>query len=191
MQGGKTAKVSFYYLDDDAKMHAGSIAVEHGAECYVNYLQQPADLALELIARLRFAKVTTLPSMQSDHSGDGTVPVPMAMVLEKLDPGQIQPAAVAPAPAQAPVASTPAVEVATAKQPHVFYSHLALQKDALELLESLFGVGAHKKVEEFARTSPPHQHPAEFLGKCRQHAAMMVGGKKAEELFKPIFDKLS
>jgi hypothetical protein len=73
----------------------------------------------------------------------------------------------------------------------VFYSHLAMQKDALGLLEPLFGTGAAKKVDEFARQSPPHQYPADFLGKCRQQAAMMLGAKKAEELFQPIFDRLS
>jgi hypothetical protein len=74
---------------------------------------------------------------------------------------------------------------------HVFYSHLAMQKDVLALLEPLFGTGAAKKVEEFARQSPPHQYAADFLGKCRQQAAMMVGEKKAAELFQPIYDRLS
>jgi hypothetical protein len=66
-----------------------------------------------------------------------------------------------------------------------------MQKDALGLLEPLFGTGAAKKVEEFARQSPPHRYPADFLGKCRQQAAMMLGARKAEELFQPIFDRLS
>ena len=81
--------------------------------------------------------------------------------------------------------------VAAARSPHVFYSHLSMQRDVLDLLQPLFGVGAQKKIEEFAQVSPPINHPADFLDKCRQHAAMMLGPRKAEELFKPIFEKLS
>jgi hypothetical protein len=53
-----------------------------------------------------------------------------------------------------------------------------MRNDAVALLEPLFGVGAEKKVDEFARKSPPHQYPLDFLGKCKQHAAMMVGMRK-------------
>ena len=86
-------------------------------------------------------------------------------------------------PAPAPTAAAP-------KPAHIFYSHLSMQADALALLEPLFGVGAEHKMEEFAKLSPPMQHPRDFLERCRQHAAMMLGPRKAEELFQPIFDKL-
>lgn len=187
MQAAKTAKVSFYYLNGgDSKLQVGSIAVEQGEACYVSFQALPPQEALDQIARLRFAKISTLPSMHSSHAGDAIPALPMAVVLDALDPANHL--------HEAPpiVENTPAaVATEVAKQPHVFYSHLSMQKDALELLEPLFGVGAHKKVEEFARTSPPHQHPVDFLNKCRQHAAMMLGARKAEELFKPVFDKLS
>jgi len=188
-QSGKTAKVSFYYTRaDDLKMHSGSISVENGADCYLSFEQLPAEEALEAIVGLSLAKVATLPSVSISHVGDA---VPMEVVLERLDPGK------RPAPAPAPVAIEPMaavatnVEVGVAKAPHVFYSHLSMQRDVLDLLQPLFGVGAQKKIEEFAQVSPPINHPAEFLGKCRQHAAMMLGPRKAEELFKPLFDKLS
>lgn len=187
-QAGKTAKVSFYYINEgDSKLQTGSIAVEHGADCYINFQQLPPEVALEQIARLHFAKVTSLPSMDSDHSGDSWWALPMTDVLDRLDPAKFQP----PAPAEVVQQAAPVAAAAAPKQPHVFYSHVSMQNDALNLLEPLFGLGAHKKVEEFARASPPHQHPQEFLGKCRQHAAMMLGAKKAEELFRPIFDKLA
>ncbi|MBP8097865.1 MAG: hypothetical protein KAY03_00970 [Arenimonas sp.] len=188
-QSGKTAKVSFYYTRaDDLGMHSGSISVESGADCYLSFEQLPAEEALEAMVGLALAKVATLPSMSINHVGDA---VPMEVVLERLDPGK------RPAPAPAPVATEPMpavatkVEVAAAKAPHVFYSHLSMQRDVLDLLQPLFGVGAQKKIEEFAQVSPPINHPADFLDKCRQHAAMMLGPRKAEELFKPLFDKLS
>ena len=198
-QAGKTGRVSFYFTDDDLRLQSGSIAVEDGSTCYIHFRDHAPDEALAAIVGLKFAKVTTLPAIGADHSGD--VPgLPMAIVLEQLDPARH--AARMPTPAPEPVhvpvpasavASAHAAQVAHAAQAkaHVFYSHLQMQKDALELLEPLFGTGAAKKVEEFARQSPPHQFPADFLGKCRQHAAMMLGAKKADELFAPLFAKLS
>jgi hypothetical protein len=194
-EGGRTGKVSFYFLGDDMKLQSGSIVVEEGNTCYVHFGDRAPDDALATIAGLKFAKVTTLPSMGLDHSGD-VAGLPMTAVLERLDPGKHTPPPAAEPPRgpvePRPVAATAApVEPRPAPKPHVFYSHVAMQKDALELLESLFGSGAAKKVDEFARQSPPHQYPADFLGKCRQHAAMMLGAKKAEELFAPLFAKLT
>lgn len=83
----------------------------------------------------------------------------------------------------------PAATHAEAKAPRAFYSHVAMQADAVALLETLYGLGAAKKVEEFVFNSPPHQHPAEFLGKCVKQAAMMIGPKKAAQMFAPIYDK--
>lgn len=205
-ESGKTGRVSFYFTDDDLKLQSGYITVEHGATCYVHLRDQSPDEALAAIPALKFAKVSTLPAIDADHSGD--VPgLPMEIVLEQLDPATHAfqtPATPAPAPVHAhvpmpamaahaaPAHAAPAAGATHAPaKPHVFYSHLAMQKDALELLEPLFGTGAAKKVEEFARQSPPHQYPNDFLGKCRQQAAMMLGARKAEELFAPLFEKLS
>jgi hypothetical protein len=185
---GKTAKVSFYHVGDDGKLHSGSIAVEQGQVCHVNFQQMPALEALDAITRLKFAKVSSLPAVTVEISPH---PLPMARVLELLDPRKLPApvAAVAPAAPLAPAA--PATPAPAAKPAHVFYSHLSMQNDAQAVLEPLFGIAAEKKIEEFARLSPPMQHPQEFLERCRQHAAMMVGPKKADELFKPIYDKLN
>jgi hypothetical protein len=185
--------VSFFHMDAAMKMHSGFIFVEDGQTCYVHLGALDPDAALDAIAAMHFAKVTTLPSMHADHAGD-VEGLPMASVLARLDPA-LRPAP-APAPAPVAIATPPAATNAPEPPPapkaaHVFYSHLAMQKDALGLLEPLFGVGAAKKVDEFAKQSPPHQYPADFLGKCRQHAAMMLGARKAEELFQPIFDRLA
>ena len=192
-QSGKTAKVSFYYtLNDDLKMRSGSIFVESGAACYVSFMQLPADDALEDVAALSFAKVATLPAISIEHSGDS---VPIDFVLEKLDPAlrpQIEPTPVpiSPYAFEAPPAEVVRPEEVSNKPAHVFYSHESTQKEAQALLETLFGFGAHKKVEEFALSSPPVNYPVEFLRKCQKHAAMMIGEKKAESLFKPLLDKL-
>lgn len=192
----RTGRVSFFHLDEAQKMHSGYIFVEDGTTCYVHLRDLEPHAALDAIAGMKFAKVTSLPSMHADHAGD-VEGVPMEEVLARLDPSlrpaePEPPARVAPPAANAPAgeAREPA-PAAAAKPAHVFYSHIAMQKDALGLLEPLFGTGAAKKVEEFARQSPPHQYPADFLGKCRQQAAMMLGARKAEELFQPIFDRLS
>ena len=187
---GKTAKVSFYFVADDGKLQSGSIAVEQGQFCHLNFRGLSAEQALAEIPGLQFAKVSSLPAITVEH---GPHPMLIAVVLDRLDPRKrpapAPPAAAAIAPAPAPtVEPTPAPS--PAKPAHVFYSHLAMQADALALLEPLFGVGAERKLEEFAKLSPPMQHPREFLDRCRQHAAMMLGPRKAEELFQAIFDKL-
>ena len=196
---GKTGRVSFYYSDGDGKLQSGHVVVEDGATCYVHLRDLAPDEALAEMAGLRYAKVSTLPALGTDHSAD-VAGLPMAVVLEQLDPDTH--ASVAPTPPPQPVhAPVPASTIqaahahahapAPAAPKHAFYSHVQMQKDALELLEPLFGTGAAKKVEEFARQSPPHQYPQDFLGKCRQQAAMMLGARKAEELFAPLFEKLS
>ena len=182
---GKTGKVNFYCVGDDGKLQSGSIAVESGQHCHVNFRGLDPNEALELIPGLEFAKVSTLPAVTVEH---GPNPMPMAMLLDRLDPRH-RPAP-APAPVQPPPAPPEAAPAAPAKPAPAFYSHLSLQADALAVLEPLFGVGAERKMEEFAKLSPPMQHPREFLDRCRQHAAMMLGARKAEELFQPIFDKL-
>ena len=198
---GKTGRVSFYFDEGDGKLQSGHVVVEEGALCYVHLRDLAPDAALATMAGLRYAKVSTLPALATDHSND-VAALPINVVLEELDPAtHAGPAPAAPAVAHhipmptlaahaAPAAGAPAAAHAPAK-PHTFYSHLAMQKDALDLLEPLFGTGAAKKVEEFARQSPPHQYPQDFLGKCRQQAAMMLGARKAEELFAPLFEKLS
>lgn len=185
---GKTAKVSFYHVGDDGKLHSGSIAVEQGQVCHVNFQQMPALEALAAITRLKFAKVSSLPAVTVEISSQ---PLPMARVLELLDPRHLPAPVVAAAPVARVETVAVAAPVAPAKPAHVFYSHLSMQSDAQAVLEPLFGVAAEKKIEEFARLSPPMQHPQEFLERCRQHAAMMVGPKKADELFKPIYDRLN
>jgi hypothetical protein len=185
--GGKTAKLSFYFVAEDGKLQSGSIAVEQGQLCHINFRGLPPEQAMAQIPHLQFAKVSSLPAVTVDH---GPNPVRMAVLLDRFDPRHRP----APAPATSVVAApepAPAPAVAVVPKPaHIFYSHLSLQADALAVLEPLFGVGAEHKMEEFAKLSPPMQHPRDFLERCRQHAAMMLGPRKAEELFQPIFDKL-
>jgi hypothetical protein len=64
-----------------------------------------------------------------------------------------------------------------------------MRADVIALLETLFGLGATKKVDEFALESPPHQRPAEFLEKCMKQAAMMIGNRKAAQMFASVYGK--
>lgn len=189
---GKNAKVSFYYLvDADLKMLSGAITVLDGRDCIVQFQDLPPEQALAQIAGLKFAKVTSLPTVVTTLAGDA---VSLAQALAALDPTKRPVAQPEPTPEPVPMPVMPAPAAAPAPaeaKPHVFYSHLAMQKDATVLLEPFFGVGADKKVEEIAKHTSPVHHPREFLDRCRQQAAMMVGAKKAEELFQPLFDKLS
>lgn len=183
-EGGKTARVSFYYVAGEGKLLSGSIAVEAGHTCHVQFQGLPAETALAAIPGLQFAKVTSLPGVTVEHGPD---PVPMSTLLDRLDPRH------RPAPVvAAPVARVAPIEAPAVKAVKVApaYSDVALQDDAVSLLEPLFGVGAARKVEEFAKQSPPARQPREFIDRCRQHAAMMLGPKKAEELFGALYGRL-
>lgn len=190
-RSGRNAKVFFYFVgDDDQKLHSGNIVVDAGATCYLSLFEFSAEQALERIPGLRFTKVSSLPAMATDHSGDAQAGLQMEQVLAWLDPANqaVPEPEPEPAPVQAHVAETPAAAPVEQK---AFYSHVALQKDATDLLATVFGdAAANKKVEEFARQTPPFQHPHEFVDKCRQHAAMMLGARKAEELFQPLHDRI-
>jgi hypothetical protein len=204
---GKSAKVSFYYPKDpsgeDPRMLSGHIAVDQGARCYVSLQGLPADEALALIPSLPFSRVASLPALRFGASAENDVAVPIDEVLTALEPRRkpALPAAEAGTrPASGPAGTadarptptggvTPAPERGEASAPRAFYSHVAMRADAVALLETLFGLGAARKVDEFALDSPPHQRPGEFLGKCMKQAAMMIGHRKAAQMFAPIYGK--
>lgn len=198
-QSGKSGKVGFYFVGDlDQKLHSGHLLVSQGSHCAISCLDLDGEAALRMIPGLRLSKVSTLPVLEVASNQPGGMHS-IASVLAQLDPAshpELKAAVVEPAYERVTAktrltAPAPPSAPAPEKTPHVFYSHVQMQKDATELLETLYGRAAEKKVEEFAHSSPPHQYPKEFLQKCVQHAAMMLGNKKAEELFAPLFAKSS
>jgi hypothetical protein len=206
-QGGKTAKLYFYFTEPgEMRQQSGHLFVDRGKTCYVSLAGMDADTALARIPRLALSKVASLPAVQVDAATAATPAFSLSSVVERLDPAR-QPrlapvpapapepaappvAAVAPAPAAVAPAS-PAEEAPASGGAHVFYSHMALQKEALAVLEGIYGIGVAKKLESIANTTPPHQYPREFVAKCRQHAAVMLGDRKAAELFRAIEEKVA
>lgn len=210
--GGKTAKLYFYYTEPgEMRQHSGFLFVDRGHTCYVSMAGLDSDTALARIPRLAFSKVASLPAMQVDPALAATPAFSLTSVVERLDPARQPRLAPAPEPAAepAPAAAAPRAEsptpvpaaasaaptaptaAAEASEPHVFYSHIALQKDAMAVLEGIYGIGVAKKLESIANTTPPHQYPMEFVAKCRQHAAVMLGDRKAAELFRTIEEKVA
>lgn len=202
-QGGKTAKLYFYFTEPgELRQHSGFLFVDRGHTCYVSMDGLDANTALARLPRLAFSKVASLPAIQVDPAMAATPAFSLTSVVERLDPAR-QPKLApppepepAPAPALAAAATrseAPAAPAARAEtsDPHVFYSHIALQKDALAVLEGIYGIGVAKKLESIANTTPPHQYPMEFMAKCRQHAAVMLGDRKAAELFRTIEEKVA
>lgn len=203
-QGGKTAKLYFYFTEPgEMRQQSGFLFVDRGQACYVALAGLDSEAALDRIPRLALSKVASLPAMQVDPAIAATPAFALADVIDRLDPSrQPEPApepepTPAPAPAAIPTAesslasSDAPVAAAGSAEPHVFYSHVALQKDVLEVLEGIYGIGVAKKLESIANTTPPHQYPAEFVAKCRQHAAVMLGDRKAAELFRAIEEKVA
>ncbi len=196
-QNRKSAKLFFYFLGkDDAQMQSGFFSISEGASCCISYLNKPNDIALNEIPHLNLTKVMSLPATLMDLSNQAFPACELEEVIDRLDPAKhvktIPVIAAEPEPPQEhAVSEALPVEASAVTQPHVFYSHVAMQNDVTRLLESLYGSGAAKRVEEIALTLPPHQYPTEFLDKCKLHASMMLGPKKADDMFKPIYDKLA
>jgi len=139
------------------------------------------------IPHLKLTKVTSLPATLMDLSSQPFPACELDEVLNRLGHvGSIKTIA-----AREPEVEQVRGEAVAASQPSVFYSHIAIQQDAINLLESLYGSGATQRVEEIALALPPQQYPTEFLNKCKLHASMMLGPRKAEEIFQPIYKKLA
>ncbi|MEO8002908.1 MAG: hypothetical protein ABI644_13615 [Arenimonas sp.] len=186
----KTAKLFFYFVNkDDGKMQSGFFSISEGTSCCINYLNKPNETALAEIPHLCLTKVMSLPATLLDFSNQPFPACELDTVINQLKPAGFIRTAAVPEP-EVEVARVH-VEAAAEHPPHIFYSHAAIQQDAIHLLESLFGTGATQRVEEIALTLPPRQYPTEFLNKCKLHASMMIGPRKAEEIFQPIYKKLA
>ena len=190
-QNKKSAKLFFYFLNKaDGQMQSGFFSISQGQSCCISYLNKPNDIALSEIPHLHFTKVMSLPATLMDLSSQPFAPCELVDVVAQLDPAYF--VKTTPAPEPTPITQQSIDEPAkTPGQAHVFYSHISMQQDVTQLLETLYGSSAAKKVEEIALISPPHQYPDDFLNKCKLHATMMLGPKKANEIFQPIFDKLA
>lgn len=188
-ENSKSAKLYFYFTsNNDSQMHSGFFSISEGRSCSISYQGKSTSDALGEIPLLRITKVMSLPATQMDLSSDPAGVCSVDEALDRLNPENF----VVATPEPAPLADAPAAdEPAAATKAHVFYSHVAMQQDVTQILEKLYGSSAAKKVEDVALNSPPHQFPVDFLDKCKAHASMMLGPKKADELFKPIYDKLA
>jgi len=187
-QNRKTAKVFFYFINkDDGRMQSGFFSISEGKSCSIHYLNKSNENALTEITQLHLTKVMSLPATLMDLASQPFPACELDMVIQALRPaGFIGPTA----PARA-VAKPAQVETAAIHQPHAFYSHVAMQQEAVNLLESLFGPSAAQRVAEIALALPPNQYPTEFLNKCKLHASMMIGPRKAEEIFQTINKKMA
>ena len=191
-QNRKTAKLFFYFVNkDDGQMQSGFFSISEGNSCCISYLNKPNETALAEIPHLNLTKVMSLPAALMDLSNQAFPACELDEVLNRLNPTNFIKASPAPTQEPEPVSDQAQVQATANVQPHVFYSHVAMQQDAIHLLESLYGAGAAKRVEEIALAFPPHQYPTEFLNKCKLHASMMLGPKKADEIFQSIYNKLA
>lgn len=190
-QNHKSAKLFFYFLNrDSGQMQSGFFSINQGQSCCISYLNKPNDIALSEIPHLNFTKVMSLPTTLMDLSSQPFAPCELDDVLAQLNPANF--IKTTPAPEPEPILEQSIAEPAkSAGQPYVFYSHISMQQDVINLLETLYGSSTARKVDEIALISPPHQYPHDFLNKCKQHASMMLGAKKADEIFQPIYDKLA
>lgn len=188
-QNRKTVKLLFYFVNKDHhQMQSGFFLINEGQSCCISYLNQPNNTAFAEIPFLNFTKVMSLPATMTDLSTQPFPACELDELLNHLNPDNFTKISV---PEPEPILEQAAAKPAALSEPRVFYSHIAMQQDVIKLLESLYGSGANKRVEEIAITFSPHQYPTEFLDKCKLQASMMLGAKKADEIFQPIYYKLS
>lgn len=191
---GASAKVSYYYVGDDGvALRNGAILVDHGVRAHIDHGASDAAASIAAIATLKLVKVASL-QMSEVRPAPHMASVDLAQLIAEFN-AHIRRAAVAPpAPAPAPVPAPRPAEPAPGSTAQ-FVAILAapsieLRSEALKLLEPLFGVGAARKVDDFARLHPPAERPQEFLLQCQQHVSVMLGASKAEALFRPLYDRL-
>lgn len=191
---GASAKVSYYYVGDDGvALRNGAILVDHGVRAHIDHGASDAAASIAAIATLKLVKVASL-QMSEVRPAPHMASVDLAQLIAEFN-AQIRRAAVAPpASAPAPVPAPRPAEPAPGSTAQ-FVAILAapsieLRSEALKLLEPLFGVGAARKVDDFARLHPPAERPQEFLLQCQQHVSVMLGASKAEALFRPLYDRL-
>ncbi|MFZ5635695.1 MAG: hypothetical protein ACOY82_03815 [Pseudomonadota bacterium] len=189
---GGTAKVSFYYVGDDGiGLRTGSILVDRGVRAHVVHAGMPPAQAIEAILGLKLVKVASL-QMSSIQPPPGSDAVGLGDLISAL--GQVvaptRAAAAATSAASAPAESSRAAQAPTATTEAPALPAIDVKAEALRLMEPLFGIGAVRKIDEFAIAHPPTQHPYEFLLLCQKHTGIMLGGPKAEALFRPLYDQL-
>ncbi len=197
--GGASAKVSYYYVGEDGvALRNGAILVDHGVRAHIDHGQSDASASIAAIAALKLVKVASL-QMSEVRPAPHMASVDLAQLIADFRE-HIRRAAAAPPPAAAPAPAPAAPARAPEPIPSPgstaqFVAILAapgieLRSEALKLLEPLFGVGAARKIDDFARLHPPAERPHEFLLQCQQHVSVMLGAGKAEALFRPLYDRL-
>jgi hypothetical protein len=194
--GGTSAKVSYYYVGQDGvALRNGAILVDHGVRAHIDHDHSDAAGSIAAIAALKLVKVASLQMSEvrpAPHMASVDLAQLIADFREHIRRAAVAPppaAAAAPAPARTP---DPVPSPGSTAQ---FVAILAapgieLRSEALKLLEPLFGVGAARKIDDFARIHPPAERPHEFLLQCQQHVSVMLGAGKAEALFRPLYDRL-
>lgn len=195
VERGDCAKISYYYSGPDGVgLRQGAIHIDHGTTAYVEHEGLPTQDAIQAIVRLKFVKVA---SLQLGDSSPAATPhiidAPSLLAALRATPVAAPSAPSAPPAAAAPaeIPSSPAATpTPTTTVERAALSSIDIRGEAGRLLEPLFGVGAIKKLEEFAIAHPPSQHPYEFLLQCQRHAAIMLGAPKAEAMFRPLYDRL-
>lgn len=188
-ESGATAKVSFYYVDGDGvSMRTGSVLVDRGIRAYVDHRQLAPQAAIDDILNLKLVKVASL-QMDQVHPNPALTAVDLGTLIAGLQ--------AAPQPSAPPATSTPApgstahAAATTTEFPAAAPPSIDIAGEAQRLLEPLFGVGTRKKIDEFARTHPPAEHPYEFLLLCQKQSSIMIGSSKAETMFRPLYDRIA
>jgi hypothetical protein len=188
-ESGASAKVSFYYVDaDGVSMRAGSVLIDHGIRAYLDHRQLAPQAAIDDILKLKLVKVASL-QMDQVHPNSALTGVDLGTLIAALQ--------VAPPPSMPAATSTPPpgsethAAATTTEFPAAAPPSIDIAGEAQRLLEPLFGVGTRKKIDEFARTHPPAEHPYEFLLLCQKQSSIMLGSTKAEAMFRPLYDRIA
>lgn len=195
---GASAKVSYYYVGDDGvALRNGAILVDHGVRAHIDHGASDAAASIAAIATLKLVKVASL-QMSEVRPAPHMASVDLAQLIAEFNANirraAVAPPAPVPTPVPTPVPAPRPAESAPGSTAQ-FVAILAapgieLRSEALKLLEPLFGVGAARKIDDFARIHPPAERPHEFLLQCQQHVSVMLGAGKAEALFRPLYDRL-
>lgn len=172
-QAGKSGYI-FYIARDGS---SGKITVNHGVLCDIAYKNKPSSISdvvaldlntLVLVQRTAEKQLAPSPGIPAIGTFIQALEFQIAVTESLCEP---------PLPEES-------------HQEDAAQSHLDLTGAVIQLLTGLYGAErAGKHVHKVAGQWPPEQHPQQFLEKCMELAALMLGPEAAQEIFTPLYEK--
>jgi hypothetical protein len=187
---GMGMRAYLYAERGSERLRHGRIFLHRDGRCIVECEGMDGDAALQALREMGPNRLVTLLDTTLIQPAAGIPCLRVEAVLSGL--GVSGPAAepmhpVASAAAVAAVAEpVPAIAPERAEARPAAPPVALLVERTRRLLEEFLGGSAARRLQEIAQRFPPAEQPAAFLVAAETQLSMMVGGRKAAEVFEPL-----